>query len=399
MTITERKRKIIDLANTKQTHINAAAKALDEGNKELYNEEMTKARNIAQEINDHQAVVTEMEAQVIAKPEDPKEAKDKIAERVNDLQNGKGIQLSGVEVLRALRNSTTLATGTLAKPAGTGTEIREGDKGVISSIIDQVRTVDLTGLSLYEEPYLIAPQSVQGGKVETLAGTPRTDSDPTFGVAQIKPYELNTTSFVDRNISRLTPAAYYDKIVSMAMTELRRKAGKLIVSGDGQATPDMYGMTNAKNKAGNSIFASVEYTDVDEGFLDSLFFAYGTDEAIGQNGRIFLTKAQLKTIGLLRNTNKERVFKIHADPGNPNTGTIEDSGLMYPYSIIAEDALIYGDPQNYELGLFGGFTVRVDESVKSIERMVAVLGDAMIGGNVIVDKGFVVATKKSGAAG
>jgi len=54
--------------------------------------------------------------------------------------------------------------------------------------------------------------------------------------------------------------------------------------------------------------------------------------------------------------------------------------------------MVYGDPQNYELGLFGDYTVRVDESVKAVERMLTVLGDAMVGGNLIVDKGFVVAT-------
>ena len=36
--------------------------------------------------------------------------------------------------------------------------------------------------------------------------------------------------------------------------------------------------------------------------------------------------------------------------------------------------------------------MRVDESVKAVERMLTILGDAMIGGNLIVDKGFVVAT-------
>ena len=54
--------------------------------------------------------------------------------------------------------------------------------------------------------------------------------------------------------------------------------------------------------------------------------------------------------------------------------------------------MLYGDPANYELGMFGDFTVRVDESVKAVERMLTILGDAMIGGNLIVDKGFVVAT-------
>ena len=54
--------------------------------------------------------------------------------------------------------------------------------------------------------------------------------------------------------------------------------------------------------------------------------------------------------------------------------------------------MAYGDPMNYELGLFGPYTVRVDESVKAVERMLTILGDAMVGGNLIVDKGFVVAT-------
>lgn len=396
MDIIKNKRKIIDLANQKQIHLDAASTALDAKNHETYNAEMEKVRNISKEITDLQALVTEAEAAVIAKPEDPQEAKDKISERVNALQNKKPIQLDAMEIRRALRNSTTLATGTLVAPTGAGTEVREGDKSVISSIVNQVRVADLTGLSSFEEPYVISPLAAQGGKVTTTAGTARTESDPTFGVAVIKPYELTTTSYVDRNISRLTTAAYYERILGMAMTELRRKCGNLIIAGDGQASHDMYGMTNAKNKAGANIFASHTYSAIDENLLDDLYYSYGTDAAIGTNGRLLLTKAKLKLLGKLRNSDKERVFRVHADPGNPNTGTIEDGGLLYPYSIIEEDALIYGDPLNYELGLFGAFTVRVMEETKGVERLLTILGDAMVGGNVIVDKGFVVATKSNG---
>ena len=53
-------------------------------------------------------------------------------------------------------------------------------------------------------------------------------------------------------------------------------------------------------------------------------------------------------------------------------------------------AMIYGDPQNYELGLFGDFSVRMDESVKAIERMDTLLGDTLVGGNIVVKNGFVV---------
>ena len=84
----------------------------------------------------------------------------------------------------------------------------------------------------------------------------------------------------------------------------------------------------------------------------------------------------------------------------------KDGGVIVPYSIASNltalsgttqgsaaiQTMVYGDPMNYELGLFGDYTVRVDESVKAVERMLTILGDAMVGGNLIVDKGFVVAT-------
>jgi hypothetical protein len=44
---------------------------------------------------------------------------------------------------------------------------------------------------------------------------------------------------------------------------------------------------------------------------------------------------------------------------------------------------------HYLLGLFGGYEIRIDESVKAIERMHTILGDVSIGGNVIEHEGFV----------
>ena len=210
---------------------------------------------------------------------------------------------------------------------------------------------------------------------------------------------------MDRNISRLSPADYYAKIYNMAMRAMRRKLAGLIVNGDGQASPDMFGIKTAKNVAGNAIYASVDVSAIDENLLDTLFFAYGSDEAIGQNARLLLNKVDLAAIGKLRNSNKERVFKISPAAGNPNIGTIDDGGNVIPYTICSDltalatatagsaaiQTMLFGDPLNYELGLFGDYTVRVDESVKAVERMVAILGDAMVGGNLIVDKGFVIA--------
>ena len=328
-------------------------------------------------------------------------------ERGHALMTGKAVTFTADETRRAVMNSITLGTGTLVEPTGAGTDIRDPLGNVVSSIVDQVYVQNLTGMGSFLEPYVISELDAKGGKVSTNAGKARTVSaDPTFGVAKISPYELNVTQFVDRNISRLSPADYYTKIYNMAMRAMRRKLAALIVNGDGQATPDMFGIKTAKNVAGAVIAASVDVSSIDENLLDNLFFSYGSDEAIGQNARLYLNKADLKAIGKLRNTDKQRVFKINPTAGNPNTGTIEDGGNIVPYTIVSDltalsgstasasaaiQTMLYGDPANYELGLFGDYTVRVDDSVKAVERMVTILGDAMVGGNLIVDKGFVIA--------
>lgn len=354
------------------------------------------------------------------KAPDLAEERDKAAERGNLLMKGQEVKFSALEVSKALflsqhaaEKSVTLATGTLAQPTGAGTNIRDPLGSGVGAIIDQVYVQDLTGMSSYLEPYVISEFDASGADVATAAGTARTASgDPTFGVSKISPYELTTTSYVDRNISRLTPANYYAKVYAMAIRAMRRDTVKMIFNGDGQSTPDMYGIKNAKNMAGNPIFATVNVAEVGPDLLTDLMFAYGGDEELGGNCRLYLNKKDLQALGKLRGTNeKRRLFDIVPDAGNPNTGTIRDGGIIVPYSISSKltalsastagasdiQAMVYGDPTNYELGLFGDYTVRVDESVKAVERMLTILGDAMVGGNLVVDKGFVVATlPKSG---
>ena len=278
----------------------------------------------------------------------------------------------------------------------------------VGAIIDQVYVQDLTGMSAYLEPYVISEPDAVGAKVSTAAGTARTASaDPTFGVSKISPFELTTTSYVDQNIAKLTPANYYAKVFGMAMRAMRRDTVKMIFNGDGQATNDTFGIKTAKNMAGSAIYATLNVEAIGPDMLTDLMFAYGGDEELGGNCRLYLNKKDLQALGKLRGTNeKRRLFDIVPDAANPNTGTIREGGTIVPYSISSKltalseatqgaeaiQTMVYGDPQNYELGLFGDYTVRVDKSVKAVERMLTILGDAMVGGNLIVDKGFVVAT-------
>lgn len=408
------KKKLIDLADERANALSAAEQSLSGGNEADYNAAMERVSNLNTEIQRVQDLLAEQQKQLDRKQPSQAELADMAGERGEALRRGDEVKFTAQEVRRTVMNSITVATGTLVEPTGAGSNVRDPLGNMASSIVDQVYVQDLTGLGAYMEPYVISELDAQGGKVTTTAGTARTQStDPTFGVAVIKPYELTVTTFVDRNISNLTPANYYAKIYNMAMRALRRKLAGLIVNGDGQTTPDMYGIKNATNKAGSAIYAGVDVSKVDESLLDTLYFAYGSDAATGPAARLYLNKADLAAIGKLRNDNKERVFKIRPDSSNANTGTIEDGGVIVPYTIVPDltalsgstagasaiQTMVYGDPLNYELGLFGDYSIRVDESVKAVERMVAILGDVFVGGNLVVDKGFVVANLPKSAAG
>lgn len=403
------KRKLIDLSNQRAQLLQSAETALAANNTADYDSAMEKVSNLNDEIGRVQNLLQEQERTVLSHTPDVSEARDMAEERGNTLMNGGSIGFTVDEVRRALSNAgTTLATGTLVAPVGAGTDIHDPLGNMPSSIVDQVYVQDCTGITGWEEPYVITELDAKAGKPATTAGTKRgASTDPTFGVAQISPYELTVTSYVDRNISRLSPANYYAKIYNMAMRAMRRKLASLIALGDNASAPTiMYGLLNAKNKAKADIYATQKVETVDENLLDSLFFAYGSDAAIGQNARLYLTKKDLAAIGKVRNTDKQRVFKIRPDGSNPNSGVIEDGGTIIPYTILPDltsltDAnkgsadiktMVYGDPMNYMLGLFGDYSIRVDESVKAEERLLTILGDAMVGGNLVVDKGMVVAT-------
>lgn len=405
------RRKMNDLMAKRAGLLAEAETALKAENHELYKAKMTAVGNINEEITEVKALIDEQDRQFMAKAPDARAEAEKAQERGAALLKGGEVKFSADEV----RKAVTLATGTLVEPTGVGSDVRDIIGGAVSSIVDQVSVANLTGMGAYQEPYVISELTANANTVASKAGASRPAStDPTFGVAEIKPYELTVTSFVDRNLARLTPANYYAKIYNMAMRAMRRKLATLIVNGDSETTHVMYGIKNAVNKAGTPIYSTTNVSAVDVNLLDNLYFAYGTDDALAPNARLLLTKADLKAIGQLRGTNeKQRLFTIEPDMGNPNTGIIRDGGVVIPYTICSDltslsgatassagpiQTMCYGSPANYLLGLFGDFTIRVDESFKAQERLLTILGDAFVGGNLVADKGFVVATvPKSGS--
>ena len=387
------RRMLNDLMGRRANFLAAADAAQQDGNSAEFRAQMDQATALNTQIDELQAAIAEADryADANAPVIGAGASRRDMAEMGRILAEGQSVKLNMREFMPML-DSTTLATGTLVAPVGAGTEIRSGFSAQISSLIDQVSVMDLTGMSGYEEPYVVSEMAAQGGVVASTAGQARTASDPTFAKAPIGPYEVTVTSYVDRNLSRLNPADYAAKIQNMALNALRRKANDLIMNGDGQDSPKMYGITTAKNSAGSAIYDGANIGEtITVNTLDALVFGYGAAEAVDGEARLYLTKANLKAIGALRGTNeKRRLYEIEPDRDNPNTGLIRDGGLIVPYTIckdVGAQKLVYLNPLNYLLGVFGEYTIRVDESYQAAQRLNTILGDVMLGGNLVVDKG------------
>ena len=336
--------------------------------------------------------------------------------RAAEMKSRGKITLTAQEVRRGLvapiQRATTIATDSLAKPTGVGQNV-EGTFNVVSSIVDEVRVMDCEGCGEWSEPYVSA-NATAGARTD---GTAATGSDPTFRVAAIKPNLVNVTSYVSKNIEKLTPVNYVAKVQEIALVALRAKVGALIVNGDGS---NFYGIKTAQNTKSEAIYDTLTMTldsskkgVIDEKTLRKIVLSYGGDENVGASARLYLNKSDLIAFGDVRGSDKKPVYEITPDAGNPNPGIIKDGGLAVPYTINSNltalagtaqsntavtNTMVYGDPANYELGLFGDYTIEVSKDYKFAEGLLTVMGEVLAGGNLIKHNGFLVCQIAKGTA-
>lgn len=378
--------------------LQAAENYKNAGDTAGYKAEMDKAKALNTQIDELNEQVQEADryAQIHA-PKFGSDRKD-LTEMGKAMLAGERVRIDIVDVAASLRRNEGISLSTMTTPGGAGADIHDGFAGQVSGLINQVNTVDLKGLNGWEEPYVVSDPKATAGDPFELAGTLRNTTDPVFAMAGMAAYEANVTSFVPKAAASLSPARYAAKVQEMALRGLQRKTVALMINGDGAASPKMHGILNAKNTTGANIFAEVaDVTAINEDTLAQLVFGYGGDEMTGGFARLLLTKANLEAFGKLKGANeKTPLYEISFDPGSGgNTGTIKRGGLIVPYTIcsaMGDRKLAYGDPFNYMLSLFGDYVVGTDASYMAGKRLITVLGDVLLSGNLTVDKGMSVAT-------
>ncbi len=297
-------------------------------------------------------------------------------------KRAKEFKVTGKMALTASETRAALvSSGTIATPTQVGGINDAFNK--VSSIVDMVKVEDCTGMGAYKVAYVKSEAEV----AEQTEGEALAESDPTFGFVELSPQSIGCISYISDQVQRQSPLTYTQKVTESATIALRVKAANII-------TKAIYE---------SELSTPVEIKAIDATTLRKIAFSYGGDENVVGEAVLYLNKKDLIAFGDVRGTNeKKAVYEITPDTANPNTGTIKDGGLTVKYCIDSHcnalsggtsgaNTMIYGQPLNCTLALFGDYEVKTSEDFRFDKRLLAVRGAADIDAAVTADGGFVVA--------
>lgn len=296
--------------------------------------------------------------------------------------------------------STTISSGMIAVPSSAQNEVNPTlESG--RSILDLVHVADCNGMGSniipYEKPGMEAGTSKEGES---------NSSDFVTDYAEIKPVTVTVYTEVSRETRKLTPVKYLEAVQRAAVSALRKKVAALVVSSDAEENTVFFGINKAK-ACKDSI---KEIDSVGATTLRDIILSYGGDEDVAGAAVLLLTKEDLQAFGAIRGEKEKKpVYEIIPDTANPNCGVIKDGGLSCRYSLnsrltafskatAGSDVMYYGKPMAYELDIFSDYTLTVSEEAALKSRMIAVLGEVMVGGNVTTYNGFLKIRKKGTAS-
>lgn len=295
-----------------------------------------------------------------------------------------------------LRRSALLSAGA-AGPTGIG-GLNDPAGVTVSELIDLVKVTDCTGMATYRVAYMVA-DSAAAAHTE---GTVPTESEPTFAYVDLTPGSVALTSYISREIRKVTPLQYEEKIRESATRALRRKLNKMAVDAVVASTLNTTFPCVAPSSAssGAALFTP--------SLLSDLILSYGGDEGIDGAAVLVLNKADLRAFAAVRGENEYLpVYSIIPDATNPSTGIIKDNnGLSCRYclnadvtalsgatlSTTAQKTMFYGNPQCLELAMWGGVDLDANDGYKFGEGLITIRGEVTADADVTVKNGFVIVT-------
>jgi len=312
---------------------------------------------------------------------DPAKLTDEEAEqRIRALKQNRAITLSALDTLTVTHQANNI----------------KGTFNQVSSILDLVTYKYLPGGESYQQPF-IKDYGVAG---YTAEGANATESEPTWGYAQINKTKITAYTEVSEEFEKLKPSYYLAEIQRNLTISLRKTLSKEIIKGDGD-TGHITGILGPAAKVvALEATKDLEIGTIDEHTLNEIILSYGGDEEV-YRGVLILNKADLREFLKVRGSDKKPVYKVDFVNQTIDGIPYVISSQITPHATAdaGDYTMAYGALGHYDLVSFSPIEISKSTDFKFRQGQIAYRAVGMFGGNVTSFNAFLRIKKKGTQAG
>lgn len=290
------------------------------------------------------------------------------------------------------KRTVTVSSSSLIVPVKYKDTI-EGTFQQYSSLVDNVKQVNLNGGESYKAAYEI-------GVADATAGTEGTAAtggqETTFGYVDIPKAKIVAYAELSEEVKKLPSANYAEMVVEGVTTSIKKKIAKDIMTGAGGA--NAFTGIFSKSEANKCVLESddVEIKAIDENTLSSLVGAVGGDEAIEGNICLILSKKDVLAFAQLRDLATgaklhEVDFVRQTIDGIPYF--INSACKSVADASTGDYCMACGILSSFEEAIFSDLEIQESVDYKFKEGIISYRGVVFAGGAVTKYRGFVRAKK------
>ena len=307
-----------------------------------------------------------------------KDNNEMLERRGVDLREKRTIVVSNDEVLLPNHVDTQLA----------GVPYRE-----VSSLVDQVKVVNLNGGETYAKSF-VKSHGIAG---LTKEGQGYTTTEPTFGYCTLTKVKITAYTEITEELEKLPAIDYQREVLKNINVSLRKKISEQILRGAGTANT-FTGIFSDKAVALEDT-APLEIKEITDTTLDDIVFAYGGDEEVEGGAVLILNKNDLRAFANLRTKEGRKVhtidYKANTIDGIPYIINSHCKSVTDPATTAGEYCMAYGALENYELAIFSPIEVAKSTDYKFKDGIVCYKSSVFTGGNVVGYNGFLRIKKQA----
>jgi HK97 family phage major capsid protein len=304
--------------------------------------------------------------------------KEELEKRGAMLKEARVIQVSSEEILLPEHTAPNIAAYPFAQ---------------VSSLVDRVKVVNLTGGETYKKSF------IKGNGIAglTAEGAAYSETEPDFGYLTITKVKVTAYTEITEELEKLPSLPYQAEVIKNINIALKKKISEQILKGPG--TSNTFTGIFSDQAVALADSTPLEISAITDSTLDDIVFAYGGDEEIEGGAYLILNKNDLRAFAGLRTAEGRKVHTIDyinsTIDGIPYIINSHCKALTDTNTSEGEYVMAYGGLHNYEVPIFSPVEIGKSTDYKFKDGIISYKASVFTGGNVVGYNGFLRIKKKA----